>query len=241
MWNYSFWKGTLYPEGSKTTDHLKYYSGMFNTVEVNSTYYDTLPEARIERWKGMVNTGFKFCPKFPKEIRHDNELSNIELLTNNFIESIKGFGENLGICFLQLPPWMNQSDIHLIDDLLTFINNRINISIEIRLNWLSKANILNECLSVLKKHKAGIVMVDSAETIKYLNDLKLTNSTAFIRFLSYNHPTDFERINDWINLIKFWQQKGLKEIYFMLHFADGEKEPPIVKYTKEIFEKRIIE
>ena len=76
-------------------------------------------------------------------------------------------------------------------------------------------------------------MVDGAETVKYLNNLKLTNSTAFIRFLAYKHSTDFDRVNDWIKLIKFWQSKGLKEIYFMLHFSDGEEEPEILKYVQD--------
>ena len=58
-------------------------------------------------------------------------------------------------------------------------------------------------------------MAESVKTIKYLNNLKLTNSSAFIRFMAYEHPTDIDRINDWIKLIKYWQSKSIKEIYFI--------------------------
>ncbi len=63
-------------------------------------------------------------------------------------------------------------------------NHRIKISVEIRPHWLERVDTLSECFKVLKKHKAGIVMVDSVNTIKHLNNLKLTNSIAFIRFMA---------------------------------------------------------
>ncbi len=134
---------------------------------------------------------------------------------------------------------MFSTNAYLIEEFLQHINNRIKVSVEIRPDWLSRPPLLYQCLEILKKYKAGVVIVDGAETVKYLNRIKLTNSSAFIRFLSYNHPTDFERINDWVNMIKFWQDKGIREVYFILHFGDGISEPPIVKYTLEKFEMEL--
>lgn len=33
------WKGSLYPEDSHNKDFLKLYSKVYNTVEINSTFY----------------------------------------------------------------------------------------------------------------------------------------------------------------------------------------------------------
>jgi len=239
QWNYSFWKGEMYPQGTKPLDYIGYYSKEFNCVELNSTYYDEVEPYTILRWKQSVSPAFRFCPKFPKLISHDRYLKNIQQPTDEFINLVKLFEENLGISYVQLAPSMFRTNIYLLEEFLEYVNNKINVSIEIRPDWLSRPPLLSQCLEILKKYHAGVVIVDGAETVKYLNSIKLTNSSAFIRFLSYNHPTDFERINDWVNMIKFWQDKGIREAYFILHFVDGVSEPPIVNYTLEKFEKEL--
>lgn len=239
QWSYHFWRGNLYPPNLKAKDYLEYYSHRFNTVELNSTFYDLLDEKNIRQWISKVNTPFRFCPKFPKEISHVKNLSHVEKLTEEFINSVKMFGDNLGACFLQLPLSLGPSQIYLIDELLTFINDRIKVSVEIRITWLFRPEILNECLAVLKNYKAGTVIVDSVDTIKYLNNIKLTNDTAFIRFLAYNHETDFSRINDWIKLIKYWKSRELKDVYFMVHLPESVSEPEILRYIESQFEKSL--
>ncbi len=239
QWSYLFWKGNLYPPNLKPKDYLEYYSHRFNAVELNSTFYNLSDETTINQWKSRLNTPFRFCPKFPKEISHVRKLRYVEKSTDDFINSVKMFSDNLGVCFLQLPLTLDRAEIYLIDELLTFINNRIDVSVEIRNSWLSRQEILDECFSVLKNHKAGTVLVDSVDTVKYLNNMKLTNDTAFIRFLTYNHETDFNRINDWVRLIKYWKDKGLKDAYFMVHLPEADSEPEILKYIELQFEKHL--
>ncbi len=236
MWNYAFWRGNLYPEHSNKHP-LFYFSKQFTCVELNSTFYDKVDAHTIYNWKKNVNPSFKFCPKFSQAISHDRYLNNIESITDEFIESISHFKENLGISFLQFSPNMPTERIFLLEEFLKYINNRIQVSVEIRPEWLSQPQVLTQCLDILKEYNAGVVIVDGAETIQYLNNIKLANSTAFVRFLSYDHPTDIARINDWVKMIKLWQDKGLKEIYFILHFGKRPYVPPIIKYTKERFEK----
>lgn len=239
QWTYNFWKGNLYPENSKRKNFLRYYSKVFNCVELNSTFYELPDERKISEWMNEAEYEFKFCPKFPGRISHEKYLKNFEQETDEFIGTVMKFGRNLGNCFLQLPPSMSETGIKDLGHFLSYVNGKVNVNVEFRQSWLAKENILKSCLSVLKEHKTGIVMVDGAETIQYLNKLKLTNKTAFVRFLCYNHPTDFERINDWIELIKFWQDNFPVEIYFMLHFGDREREPEIINYTLEKFYKEL--
>lgn len=239
QWNYSFFKGTLYPEKTKSANHLQYYAAKFNTVELNSTFYEIPEDNKLLHWKSLVSSGFKFCPKVSSLISHEKYLRNIEQPVDNFINSVKLLDENLGISYLQLAPSMFAANVNLLDEFLSYVNNRIKVSIELRPDWLGRTNVLKQCLEILKKHNAGIVMVDGAETVQYLNALKLTNRTAFIRFLSYDHQTDFARIDDWVKVIKFWQDKGLNEIYFILHCADKPYEPAVIAYTIERFEKEL--
>jgi uncharacterized protein YecE (DUF72 family) len=36
---YNHWKGTFYPQNLAKTKWLNYYTGFFNTLEVNNTFY----------------------------------------------------------------------------------------------------------------------------------------------------------------------------------------------------------
>lgn len=232
QWNYSFWKGDLYP-ATRSQHVLNYYSRKFGCVEMNSTYHDRVEDMVMINWQKNVTSLFRFCPKFPKTISHENKLLNVEKLTDDFIDSVSLLQDNLGISFLQLPLNMSPENNYLLDNFLAYINNRIQVSVEIRPDWLSRPDVLKECLTILKKHKAGVVIVDGAETVQYMNSIKLTNPTAFIRFLSYDHPTDRARIDDWVNMIKVWQDKGVKDIYFILHFSDKPNVPAIIEYAME--------
>jgi len=239
QWGIESFKECIYPENAKPGDYLYYYSKEFNCVELNPTYHDKVEREKLLIWKSKVNGAFKFCPKFPKTISHDNRLNNVQELTEEFINLVRVFEENLGICFLQLPPNFHHSNLYLIDELLTFIDNRIKVNIEFRTDWLSRPDILRDGLEVLKKHKAGIVIEDDAETIPYLNNIKITNSSAFIRFEVTCLHIDYERINDWINMIKLWQDKGIKEVYFMIHFPDKAESINIINFTRDNFVNKL--
>ena len=235
QWGIESFKGNIYSENTQTGNYLYHYAKEFNCVELNPTYHDKVEREKLLNWKSKVNSAFKFCPKFPKTISHDYRLNNVQELTEEFINSVKIFEENLGICFLQLPPNFQHSNLYLIDGLLTFINNRIKVNIEFRTDWLAQPDKLKDGLEVLKKHKAGIVIEDDAETIPYLNNIKITNSSAFIRFEVTNLHVDYERINDWMNVIKLWHEKGIKEVYFMLHFPDKAESMNIINFTRDNF------
>jgi len=57
--------------------------------------------------------------------------------------------------------------------------------------------------------------------------MRLTNSTAFVRYVGTNHPSDYTRLDDWITRIKDWIIQGVKEIDFFIH-QNIEKESPLL-------------
>ncbi len=238
QWGWESWKGGLYPQNIKPSDYLSNYSRIFNAVELNPTFYDEVSSKTIVRWKSMVTSDFRFCPKFPGSISHDRVLRNVASLTSRFVKSVKQFDENLGIGFLQLPLKFSHSELHLLDEFLKSLPRDFQISVELREPFLRNAEHVKIAMDIIENNSAGIVLTDGVETRKYLNSLRLTNNSAFIRFLSYNHPTDLKRIDDWIKLIERWREKGLREVYFFLHFPDEFQKPDIVVYSLNKFGRR---
>lgn len=64
------WKGTLYPPDSQNKDFLKLYSQVFNTVEINSTFYRKPTVKTLQKWNDETPGGFRFFIKIPKSISH---------------------------------------------------------------------------------------------------------------------------------------------------------------------------
>jgi uncharacterized protein YecE (DUF72 family) len=79
---------------------------------------------------------------------------------------------------------------------------------------------------LLEKNNISNVIVDTAGRRDLLH-MRLTNPTAFVRYVGANHPTDYTRLDDWIKRLKEWQEQGIKEIDFFIH-QNIEKESPLL-------------
>lgn len=237
QWGYSSWKGIIYPQNAKPGKFLYHYSREFNCVEVNPTYHDYVEPERITHWQQQVSEGFKFCPKFPKLISHDKMLYGIKELTDDFVYRAGLFGENLGICFLQLHPDFMPEELPVLDAFLKNLPKDFKISIELKPKFLDHTQTREAAFRILAENNAGIVILDTRDTFSLLNKYKLTNHSAFIRFNSYGIEIDRPRIDNWIKMITAWSAKGLPEIYFFLHFPDSAADMDSLFYAKEKFER----
>ena len=63
-----------FPAAFRSKTHLEYYASLFNSVEINRTFY-TLPRpSTIEKWAAQVPEDFRFTMKLWREITHAKEL-----------------------------------------------------------------------------------------------------------------------------------------------------------------------
>ncbi len=230
QWGYESWRGSLYPENSASGDLLRYYSRMFNAVELNPTFYNGADPAAMMRWKHKVDENFRFCPKVPKRISHEKKLSDIDNELNDFLTGVNFLGPNLGVIFLQLSNHFGAADLESLNNFLAKVPGTFKISVEPRIPMMQEEELLRQTLSILRENNAGIVITDSIESREYVNSLRLTNHTAFIRFISYGHETDFQRLDEWFAQIEKWNSKGLPESYFFLHFPNEQNETGLVNH-----------
>ncbi|MBV9987165.1 MAG: DUF72 domain-containing protein [Chitinophagaceae bacterium] len=94
---------TQFPDAFKTASRLGYYATIFNSVEINSTFYK-LPMARTPgKWAAETPPGFLFTAKLWKLVTHQKELVFDEKDVRRFFEVCEGFGEKKGCLLLQLP------------------------------------------------------------------------------------------------------------------------------------------
>ena len=69
--------------------------------------------------------------------------------------------------------------------------------------------------------------------------MHLSMPETFIRFVGNSlHPTDYKRIDDWVDRIKFWLENGLQELYFFMHMHDETFSPELTVYLVDELNKK---
>jgi uncharacterized protein YecE (DUF72 family) len=88
-WQYRDWRGVLYPEGLGQPRWLARYAEVFDTVEVNSTFYRLASEKAVARWVEQVPPDFCFALKASRYLIHMKKLRDIEDGIGRFYERIR--------------------------------------------------------------------------------------------------------------------------------------------------------
>ncbi|MES2762509.1 MAG: DUF72 domain-containing protein [Bacteroidota bacterium] len=230
--------GKIYPKKTTSKDKLKYYSQQFNSIELNISHYKPIDKDTIDHWYQITQSDFKFFPKVINSISHTPLLKyNIELM-KDFLEMQKHFKQKLGMPFLQLPPTYDSTKV---DDLLSFCDEVAlsRCAIELRHeSWFKNEAILRYVCNYFYKNNITLLQTDTAGRRDVIHQ-RLTTKTAFIRFVANDlHPTDYTRMNEWIDRLKHWIDNGLEEIFFFFHTPSHELMPEMVIYFVTEFNKR---
>lgn len=241
-WSNPEWNGTWYPKGTRASDYLQHYSRLFGTIEFNTTHYRIPDSALVQRWYHMAAQGFKFCPKVPQQISHYGRL-NAPDATALFCESMLGLQELLGPIFIQLPETFGPDKAA---DVVRFVEKwpvGLPLHWEFRHpDWFNGNRSAEEVFNVLAAHGHGMVITDVAGRRDVLH-MRLTNPVVLIRFVGNDlHPSDYFRLEDWVERLKNWQEMGLEACYVFIHQPESMEVPAFsVQWATRILEKLGIE
>ncbi|MBR9921172.1 MAG: DUF72 domain-containing protein [Bacteroidetes bacterium] len=233
-WSMKEWVGKVYPPGTKTADFMQAYTRQFNTIEFNTTHYRIPETATVDKWREKSADDFRFCPKIPQSISHSGQLGADDPKLNLFCERIQGLDEKLGCCFIQLPPYFNLEKLPFLERFLGLFPQEIPLAVEVRHETFFEPDVGEALFKLLEKYDRTAVITDVAGRRDVLH-MRLTNERSMVRFVGNGlHPTDYQRIDEWVEVIKNWATDGLREIYFFGHEPDNVLAPDICLY---LFEK----
>ena len=211
--------GKIYPPGTPQKDYLNHYSRQFNTVEMNTTHYRIPTQEMVGQWVDKVPPNFRFCPKIPQSISHSQDFGKSQNATQLFQEALYAFGKHLGIPFMQLPPTFSpQRDGK---KLFTYLENwphDLPLAIEFRHPaWFSDPKITKRAFDLLQEYGLSTVITDTAGRRDVVH-MQVTYPIQAVRFVGNSlHPTDYSRLDAWIERIGHWLEDGLQELYFFVH------------------------
>jgi uncharacterized protein YecE (DUF72 family) len=89
---------------------LERYAAVFDTVEINSSFYRPHQRKTYERWAASTPAGFRFAVKVPRTISHERRLVDCGEPLARFLDECEALGEKLGPLLIQLPPSLKFDD-----------------------------------------------------------------------------------------------------------------------------------
>ncbi|MDQ3110158.1 MAG: DUF72 domain-containing protein [Bacteroidota bacterium] len=102
---YPEWKGKFYPEDLGTSKWLNYYSSVFDSVELNGTFYRQPKIENLKKYARMTPGDFKFSAKASRYITHILKMKDAKAFVLEFSALLeKGLEEKFDKLLFQLPP-----------------------------------------------------------------------------------------------------------------------------------------
>jgi uncharacterized protein YecE (DUF72 family) len=111
-WSYRDWRGDFYPPGTPARRWLSHYASVFDTVEVNATFYRLPAVDTVRGWAEQVPDGFLFAVKGSRYLTHMKRLRDAGAGLQRYwgrIEPLREAGR-LGPVLWQLPERFERDD-----------------------------------------------------------------------------------------------------------------------------------
>ena len=154
-WIYKHWKGTVYPAGLPARRWLDYYAGMFDTVELNNSFYRLPSEIAFREWARQAPPGFLFAVKASRYLTHMKKLKDPDEPLANVLGRARILGEHLGPVLYQLPPGWH-ADVGRLRHVLSILPADLTHVLEFRdPTWYA-----DEVRAALAEHGVGFCVHD---------------------------------------------------------------------------------
>ncbi len=114
-WVYDDWRTSFYPPRLGQARWLAHYAGVFDTVELNSTFYRLARPGAAARWVQQTPPGFLFAAKASRYLTHVKRLTDLDRGVERYYASIAPLVEaqRLGPIVWQLPATFRRDDERL--------------------------------------------------------------------------------------------------------------------------------
>jgi uncharacterized protein YecE (DUF72 family) len=208
-WSYKEWIGPFYEKKEKM---LTYYSKVFRSVEIDSTFYRYPTKEQIYGYGRTISGDFIFSAKLPKILTHEKLLDKklgIEQDLTRFLELMEPLQSSgkLGAILVQLPPsFTYQSNLSNLIDFIEILPNGYDFAVEFRdPSWLR-----DEIWKLLKRHNVAYTIVDEPLVPP---EVHITADFSYMRWHGhgkkpwYNFVYSNEELEKWIPNIRYVSER----------------------------------
>jgi len=212
-----------FPEEYKAGTRLHYYGSLFNTLEVNSSFYKIPLPSTFAKWATEVPDDFKFTVKLWRGITHAKKLAYAVDDIDVFMRSVSHVGEKKGCLLIQFPASITFEYAIEVDKILQRLmhlntDQQWQLALELRHpSWYQ-----HDAYKMFDRYRLSLVLHDMP-TSKTPFDY-ISGNSLYLRFHgptgNYNGSYTDEFIADVARQIQLWRDND-KEIYVYFNNTIG--------------------
>ncbi|MBL0744745.1 DUF72 domain-containing protein [Chryseolinea lacunae] len=212
-----------FPEAFKEGSRLQYYSSLFNSLEVNSSFYRVPMHGTFEKWEKEVTDDFEFTMKLWRNVTHVKALAFNKADIDSFMRAVNGVHHKKGCVLVQFPASITFAQLRQVKKILHHLD-RANlksawrIAVEFRdVSWYT-----DKTYDMLETYNACLVEHDMPKSKTPAVDLPVR--TAYLRFHGmygdYKGSYSNEDLNACARRIAAWRDAG-KDVYVYFNNTIG--------------------
>jgi uncharacterized protein YecE (DUF72 family) len=183
-WLYRDWRGIVYPQELPQRRWFEHYTTMFDTVELNTTFYRLPKPESVQKWHDAAPPGFLYALKLGAFGSHRMKLRDAASWLPNHVDRATMLGRSLGPTLIQLPPkWRRNTE--RLEEFFAAAPTDMTWALEIREpSWLH-----DDVFEILRRNRAALCVHDLLAD----HPFELTTDWTYVRF----HGPDALRHKYW--------------------------------------------
>jgi uncharacterized protein YecE (DUF72 family) len=211
-WNYAHWRERVYPPGLPPRRWLEHYATLFDTVEVNATFYRLPTQKALAGWVEGTPPGFLLTVKASRYLTHVKRLTDLGSGLERFYERIEPLvrSPKLGPVLWQLPPNFRRDDDRLRAALAALPPGRHAFEFRHE-SWFA-----DEVYDLLRAGDVALVIGHNPS--RPFQTFELTATWTFVRFhygARGRRGNYSEReLDEWAGRLQAWREHGDVYAYF---------------------------
>ena len=211
-WNYPHWRERVYPKGVPQRRWLEHYATLFDTVEVNSTFYRLPKRESVAAWVEETPPDFLFAVKASRFLTHMKRLTDMGQGVERFYERIEPLAASpkMGPVLWQLPETFRRDDERLAFALERLPPGRHCFEFR-HPSWFS-----GDVYALLRERGVALVIGDHPE--RPFQAHELTADWTFVRFhygsRGRNGNYSERELETWTRRIAQWRRRVDVLAYF---------------------------
>lgn len=214
---------SYYPKEFQDKSRITFYGSLFNSIEINSSFYRIPQAATVRKWSESVPSTFKFTFKLWREITHSAQTSFNPDAIIHFMNAIEATDTaKKGSILIQFPPSFKIRQHKKLVDILETISG-INSSWKLAVEFRDDSWYQPSSYELLNAYHASLVVHDKTGSLKPLIDQPV--NFAYIRFHgpggNYRGSYTDDVLSEYAQYIAEWLDEG-KEIYSYFNNTMGE-------------------
>lgn len=212
-----------FPVDFQEKSRLTYYASIFNSIEVNSSFYKVPQVVTMRKWAESVPDNFRFTFKLWKEITHNKGLAFKPEDVHRFMDAISIVGNKQGSLLIQFPPSLSvESSLQLEALLVAVQQSNVAHAWKPAVEFRHRSWYCDDIYELLSHYQAAMVLHDLPASAAPLIE---TSDFIYLRFhgpgggYRGTYPDDF--LYEYAGYIQDWKNDG-KDVYVYFNNTMGD-------------------